>query len=77
MLVVRTTENPRDRAIFGGESPRELARSIWLRRITKASLERNPAWRLSRSISESERTNIGGFMRTTIAHHTQPSLRMH
>jgi hypothetical protein len=40
-------------------------------------LERSPAWRLSRSFSESERTNIGGFMRTTITHYTQPSLRMH
>src|SRR5215210_1717492 len=67
--------HPRLRAIFGGESPRELARSIWLRRITKASLERNPAWRLSRSFSESERTNIGGFMPTTIAHHTQSSVK--
>src|SRR5215204_2712409 len=69
--------HPRLRAIFGGESLRELARSIWHRRITKASLERSPASRLSRSFSESERTKIGGFIRTTIAHHTQPSLRMH
>src|SRR5215217_2818042 len=29
--------HPRDRAIFAGESPRELARSIWHRRITKSS----------------------------------------
>jgi hypothetical protein len=65
------------RAILGGESPRELARSIWQRRMSKASLERSPASRLSRSFSESSRTKIGGFMKATIAHHTQPSLRMH
>ena len=69
--------HPKLQAIFGGESPRALARITWHRRITKASLERSPASRVSRSISESERTNIGGFMPTTIAHRTQPSLRMH
>ena len=69
--------HPKLRAIFGGDCPRELAKSIWHRRITKESLERSPASRLSRSFSESERTKIGGFMQTTIAHHTQPSLRMH
>src|SRR5215207_5340740 len=31
--------HPKLRAILGGDSPRELARRIWLRRRTKASLE--------------------------------------
>src|SRR5919206_693956 len=65
--------HPRLLAIVGGDSPRELARSIWLRRNTKASLERSPASRASRSSFESFRTKIGGFMRTTIAHRTQPT----
>src|SRR5215210_3743796 len=69
--------HPKLRAILGGDSPRELARSIWLRRNTKASLERSPACRASRSSLESFRTKIGGFMRTTIAHRTQPTLAMH
>jgi hypothetical protein len=63
--------------IFGGDSPRALARRIWQRRITKASLERSPASSRSRSFSDSSRAKIGGFMEATIAHHTQPSLRMH
>jgi hypothetical protein len=69
--------HPRLSAILGGERPRALARRIWQRRITKVSLERSPALRSSRSCSDSSRTNIGGFMEATIAHHTQPSLRMH
>jgi hypothetical protein len=69
--------HPRFSAILGGERPRALARSIWHRRITKVSLERNPVSRLSRSSFDSFRTNIGGFMDATIAHHTRPSLRMH
>ena len=64
-------------AILGGELPRTLASSIWDRRITKVSLERNPAWRLSRSFFDNLRTNIGGFRRGTITHYTQPSLSMH
>jgi hypothetical protein len=69
--------HPRLLAILGGDSPRELKRSIWLRRRTKAFLERSPASKASRSSSENERTKIGGFMRTTIAHRTQPTLVMH
>src|SRR5215216_3461234 len=69
--------HPRLSAIFGGDRPRALARRIWQRRITKASLERSPASSRSRSFSDSSRTKIGGFMEATIAHHTQPSLRMH
>jgi hypothetical protein len=60
-----------------GDSPRALARRIWQRRITKASLERSPASSRSRSFSDRSQTKIGGFMEATIAHHTQPSLRMH
>src|SRR3712207_5567766 len=62
--------HPKLLAIFGGESPRELARRIWHRRRTKASLERSPASKASRCFSESSRTKIGGFMQHTIAHHT-------
>ena len=69
--------HPRLRAIFGGDSPRVLARSIWQRRITKASLERSPASRRSRSFFDSSRTKIGGFMEATIDHYTRPSLSMH
>src|SRR5215211_6221588 len=78
-MALRTVweAHPRLWAILGGELPRALASSIWDRRITKVSLERSPAWRLSRSFSDNSGTNIGGFMKGTIAHHTQPSLRMH
>jgi hypothetical protein len=69
--------HPRLSAIFGGDSPRSLARRIWQRRITKASLERSPASRRSRSLFDGSRTKIGGFMPTTIAHYTRPSLRTH
>ena len=69
--------HPRFSAILGGEMPQALARRIWLRRITKVSLERSPAWRLSRSFFDNFRTNIGGFMEGTIAQYTQSSLRMH
>ena len=69
--------HPRLRAIFGGDSPRALASRIWQRRITKASLDRSPASSRSRSFFDSSRTKIGGFMQPTIAHHTQPSLKMH
>ena len=69
--------HPKLRAILGGDSPRELARSIWLRRRTKASLERSPASKASRSSCDNERTKIGGFMTTTIAHPTQSILKMH
>ena len=78
-MALRTVweAHPRLWAILGGELPRALASSLWDRRITKVSLERSPAWRLSRSFSDNFRTNSGGFMKGTIAHHTQPSLRMH
>ena len=69
--------HPRFSPIFGGDSPRALARRIWQRRITKASLERSPASSRSRSSFDSSRTKIGGFMRNTIAHLTRPSLRRH
>jgi hypothetical protein len=69
--------HPRLWAIFGGDFPRALARRIWQRRITKASLDRSPASSRSRSFFDSSRTKIGGFMQPTIAHHTQPSLMMH
>jgi len=78
MLFVSVCEaHPKLRAMFAGDSPREFARSIWDRRITKASLERSPVWRVLRSFSESKRTNSGGFMKATVAHHTQPSLKVH
>src|SRR5215210_4634375 len=78
-MALRTVceAHPRLSAILGGELPRALASSIWQRRRTKVSLECSPASRLSRSFADNSRTNIGGFMKGTIAHHTQPSLRMH
>ncbi len=69
--------HPKLAAILGGDSPRELARSIWLRRRTKASLERSPAVRALRSSWDNERTKIGGFMTTTIAHPTLSILKVH
>ncbi len=70
--------HPKLRAILlGGDSPRELARSIWLRRRTKASSERSPAARTSRSSCDNERTKIVDFMTTAIAHHTQYILKIH
>jgi hypothetical protein len=44
-MALRTVweAHPRFSAIFGGDSPRALAKRIWQRRITKASLERSPA----------------------------------
>ena len=47
------------------------------RRMTKASLERNAVSNCSFSVSESERTKIGGLMVSTIASHTKPILDMH
>ena len=78
-MALRTVceAHPRFSAILGGERPRELARRIWERRITKVSLERSPFSRSSRSSSDSFRTNIGGFMWSTITHRTRPYLRMH
>ena len=57
---------PRFSAICGTSFPFEEARSICERRRVKASLERSPAWRVSRSFSESERTKIGVFMAKSI-----------
>jgi hypothetical protein len=75
-MALRTVweAHPRLWAILGGELPRALASSIWDRRITKASLERSPALRLSRSFSDNFRTNIGGFMKGNIAHLTHNPL---
>src|SRR5919107_1247313 len=69
--------HPKERAICGACSPLELARSIWHRRRTKASEERNPASNAFRSLVESVRTKIGGFMALTIAHNPEPILNMH
>src|SRR5215213_279726 len=69
--------HPRFSAIRGGRSPRALARRIWQRLRTKASEERNPASEASRSFFESVRTKIGGFMGTTVTHHSQPVLKVH
>src|SRR5215210_1304339 len=68
---------PRFLAICGAYSPLELAKSIWLRRKVKASLERSPASKASRSSSENERTKIGGFMAITVTHTPIPTLDMH
>jgi hypothetical protein len=79
LMALRTVweAHPRLWAILGGERPLALASSIWDRRITKVSLERSPALRLSRSSLDNSRTNIGCFMQGTLAHHTQPSPSMH
>src|ERR687897_1176799 len=68
---------PRFSAICGTSFPFEEARSICERRRVKASLERSPAWRVSRSFSESERTKIGVFMATTVTHNPRPILNVH
>ena len=68
---------PRFSAICGTPFPLEEARSICERRRVKASLERSPVWRVSRSFSESERTKIGDFMATTVTHNPTPILKMH
>src|SRR5215217_5107387 len=47
------------------------------RRRAKASLERRAISNASRSLSESERTNIGGFMTATLAYNQEPALSMH
>ena len=77
VLLTVWEPHPQLRAILGGDSPRELARRIWLRRRTKASLERSPASKALRSCWDNARTKIGGFMTTTIAHPTQSILTMH
>jgi hypothetical protein len=40
-------------------------------------LERSPAWRVSCSFSEIERTKIGVFMATTLTHNPKPILKVH
>jgi hypothetical protein len=45
--------------------------------MTKASLERSAVSKCSFSVSESERTKMGGLMVSTIASHTTPILDMH
>jgi hypothetical protein len=69
--------HPRFSAICGAISPRALARSIWQRRRTKASLERSPSCRALRSFFESVRTKMGGFIISTIAHNLEAVLKMH
>jgi hypothetical protein len=78
-MASRTVWRPQPRfsAICGTSFPFEEARSICERRRVKASLERSPPWRVSRSFSESERTKIGVFMATTVTHNPKPILKMH
>ena len=68
---------PRFSAIRGTWLPFEEARSICERRRVKASLERSPAWRVSCSFSESERTKMGVFMATSVTHNPKPILKVH
>src|SRR5215204_13400 len=78
-MALRTLWEPHPRfsAIRGGRSRRELAKRIWQRLRTKASLERNPTSRASRSSFESVRTKIGGFMSATVTHRPLPVLQVH
>src|ERR671910_2437528 len=78
-MALRTVWEPHPRfsAIRGARSRRALARRIWQRLRTKASEERNPASSSWRSSFESVRTNMGGFMGTTVTHHSQPVLKSH
>jgi hypothetical protein len=69
--------HPRFEAILGTSSPLELARSIWHRRKVKASFERSPSWRCSRSFSDNERTKIGVFMELIVTRNPIPILKMH
>lgn len=69
--------HPKEQAICGARSPLELARSIWHRRRTKASEERNPASSAFRSSVESVRKKMGGFIALTIAHNPKPILNAH
>ena len=69
--------HPNERAIVEARSPLLLARMIWARRMTKASLERRALSKCSFSVSESERTKMGGLMVFTIASYTIPILEVH
>jgi hypothetical protein len=69
--------HPNERAIREARSPLLLARMIWARRMTNASLERRALSNCSFSVSESERTKIGGLMVFTIASYTTSILDVH
>lgn len=66
--------HPGEQAICEARSPLSLARMIWARPITKASVEGSAVFSCSFSVSESERTKIGGCMAPTITLHTSPVL---
>jgi hypothetical protein len=57
-----TGPHPNERAIGEARSLPLLARMIWTRRMTKASLECSTLSNCSSSVSESERTKMGGLM---------------
>ena len=65
------------KAIFGARSPLALAKSTCERRMAKASLERSPFSRLSRSFSDNGRTKIGVFMDGIVTRQPKPILKMH
>src|ERR687889_294290 len=69
--------HPRFEAIFGARSPFALAKSTCERRMAKASLERSPFSRLSRSFSDNGRTKIGVFMDGIVTRQPKPILKMH
>jgi hypothetical protein len=69
--------HPKERAIVEVRSSVLLARMIWARRMRKASLERKALSKCSFSVSESERTKMGGLMVSTIASYTTPILDVH
>src|SRR5215204_14333 len=68
---------PSERDIREARSPLWLARMIWARRMTKASEERSALSSCSFSVSDGERTKIGGLMPATIASLTTPVLGVH
>ena len=68
---------PKFLAIRGACSLLELAQSIWERRKVKASFERSPASRRSRSSFESVRMKTGDFMAITVTHNPRPTLDVH
>jgi hypothetical protein len=68
--------HPKLRAIFGGGSLRELARSIWVRRITKATLERSPASRLLLLVGFSFAAGVFRRLRKLFRHKRQEALVM-
>src|SRR5579859_396753 len=64
-------------AMWGARSPRALAKSIWLRRITKASLERRPRSRAWHSSSVSGRIKMGRFIVCIVPHSRLPHMIKH